>query len=106
MHRRADRATPRLSSLDSLEDIAVENGGIRQLLNEQWRKVYQANSSRGVFTHDEMHAASEGSVMRNHPVSRVRTLSARWHESRWEQPGRFGASMADGHLRGPVPTRG
>ncbi len=46
-----------LYSLDDLEDIAAEKGGIRQLLDEKWRKVYQANAPRGVFTTREMRAA-------------------------------------------------
>jgi hypothetical protein len=44
-------------SLDDLEEIAAEKGGIRTLLDEKWRKVYQANSPRGLFTQLEMHAA-------------------------------------------------
>jgi hypothetical protein len=46
-----------LYSLDDLEDIAAAKGGIRQLLDEKWRKVYQANAPRGVFTPSEMRAA-------------------------------------------------
>ncbi len=46
-----------LYSLDDLEDIAREKGGIRQLLDEKWRKVYQANTPRGLFTTAEMRAA-------------------------------------------------
>jgi hypothetical protein len=46
-----------LYSLDDLEEIAVEKGGIHQLLDEKWRKVYQANSPRGLFTQTEMRAA-------------------------------------------------
>ena len=34
-----------LYSLDDLEDIAAEKGGIRQLLDEKWRKVYQGERS-------------------------------------------------------------
>jgi hypothetical protein len=44
-------------SLDDLEDIAAQKGGIRMLLDEKWRKVYKANSPRGLFTPGEMHAA-------------------------------------------------
>src|SRR5215472_4222592 len=36
-----------LYSLDDLEDIAREKGGIRQLLDEKWRKVYQAMHRAG-----------------------------------------------------------
>ncbi len=43
-----------LYSLDDLEDIAREKGGIRLLLDEKWRKVYQANAPRGLFTRGEM----------------------------------------------------
>jgi hypothetical protein len=39
-----------LYSLDDLEDIATAKGGIRQLLDEKWRKVYNANAPRGLFT--------------------------------------------------------
>ena len=43
-----------LYSLDELEDIAAEKGGFAQLLDEKWRKVYQANAPRGLFTKGEM----------------------------------------------------
>jgi hypothetical protein len=46
-----------LYSLDELEAIAAEKGGIRVLLDEKWRKVYQANAPRGVFTRGEMQVA-------------------------------------------------
>jgi hypothetical protein len=46
-----------LYSLDDLEEIAAVKGGIHQLLDEKWRKVYQANAPRGLFTKDEMQAA-------------------------------------------------
>jgi hypothetical protein len=46
-----------LYSLDDLEDIAAEKGGIRQLLDEKWRKVYQANAPHGLFSKREMRAA-------------------------------------------------
>lgn len=39
-----------LYSLDDLEEIAAEKGGIRVLLDEKWRKVYKASSPRGLFT--------------------------------------------------------
>jgi hypothetical protein len=45
-----------LYSLDDLEEIAAEKGGIRQLLDEKWRKVYQAKAPRGLFTRREMRA--------------------------------------------------
>src|SRR5215470_3490486 len=46
-----------LYSLDDLEEIAAEKGGIRQLLDKKWCKIYQANTPRGVFTRNEMRAA-------------------------------------------------
>ncbi len=46
-----------LCSLDDLEDIAREKGGVRQLLEEKWREVYQANSPHGLFTTSELRAA-------------------------------------------------
>jgi hypothetical protein len=46
-----------LYSLDDLEDIAAEKGGIRQLLDEKWRKVYKANAPRGVFSPTELRVA-------------------------------------------------
>jgi hypothetical protein len=46
-----------LYSLDDLEEIAATKGGIRQLLDEKWRKVYRANAPRALFTQHEMRAA-------------------------------------------------
>jgi len=46
-----------LYSLDDLEDIAAEKEGVRQLLDEKWRKVYRANAPRGLFRREEMQAA-------------------------------------------------
>jgi hypothetical protein len=46
-----------LCSLDVLEEIAVEKGGIRHLPGEKWRRVYQANAPRGLFTRSEVSAA-------------------------------------------------
>ncbi len=43
--------------LGNLEKIAADKGGIRQLLDEKWRKVYRANAPRGLFTRGEMRAA-------------------------------------------------
>ncbi len=43
-----------LYSLDDLEEIAAEKGGIRLLLDEKWRKVYRAGLPRGLFTRGEM----------------------------------------------------
>jgi hypothetical protein len=37
-----------LYSLDDLEAIARDKGGIRALLDEKWRKVYKANAPRGL----------------------------------------------------------
>lgn len=39
-----------LYSLDELEAIAQEKGGIRTLLDEKWRKVYKASAPRGMFS--------------------------------------------------------
>ncbi|HEV8190198.1 MAG TPA: hypothetical protein VGP82_01750 [Ktedonobacterales bacterium] len=46
-----------LYSLDDLEEIAAKRGGVQQLRDEKWRKVYRANTPRGLFTRDEMWAA-------------------------------------------------
>ena len=43
--------------LDNLGEFAAEQGGIRQLLDELWRKVYKANSPRGLFRSTELKAA-------------------------------------------------
>jgi hypothetical protein len=47
-----------LYSLDDLEELAALKGGIRQLLDEKWRKVYKANAPRGMFSPSEMHHAA------------------------------------------------
>jgi hypothetical protein len=44
--------------VDDLEEIAAKKGGIRQLLDEKWRKVYQANAPRGVFAKGEWSRAA------------------------------------------------
>ena len=46
-----------LYSLDDLEDIVAVKGGIRQLLDKKWRKVYQADSPRGLLALRVMRAA-------------------------------------------------
>jgi hypothetical protein len=46
-----------LYSLDELEEVAAEKGGIARLLDEKWRHVYQANNPRGLFTKGELRAA-------------------------------------------------
>jgi hypothetical protein len=51
-----------LYSLDELETIAAEKGGIRTLLDENWRKVYQTNAPRGLFTQGEC-APREGGII-------------------------------------------
>ena len=43
-----------LYSLDDLEDIAAEKGGIRLLVDEKWRKVYQANAPRSLYAPSEL----------------------------------------------------
>jgi hypothetical protein len=47
-----------LYSLDDLEGMAAERGGIRQLLDEKWHKVYQVNAPRGLFTNGVMRKAA------------------------------------------------
>jgi len=46
-----------LYSLNDLEEIASEKGGIPQRLDEQWRKVYKASATRGLFKQDELRVA-------------------------------------------------
>ncbi|HEV8194208.1 MAG TPA: hypothetical protein VGP82_22390 [Ktedonobacterales bacterium] len=46
-----------LYSLDDLEEIVAEKGGIRHLRDEKWCKVYQANAPRELFATAEMRAA-------------------------------------------------
>jgi hypothetical protein len=43
-----------LFSLDELEAITDEKGGILALLDAKWRKVYKTASPRGLFTKAEM----------------------------------------------------
>jgi hypothetical protein len=60
LHREADVANVSdllVYSLEELETIAEQKGGIRLLLDEKWAKVYKANSPRNVFTCREMRAA-------------------------------------------------
>jgi hypothetical protein len=45
-------------SLDELEAIAAEKGSIRQLLDEQWRKVYKASAPRGMFSEPHQRRAA------------------------------------------------
>jgi hypothetical protein len=47
-----------LYSLDDLEEIAVEKGGIRHLLDEKWRKVYKAGAPRNLFSAAEKRASA------------------------------------------------
>ena len=46
-----------LYSLDDLEVIAAQKGGVRQLLDEKWCKVYKARAPRALFTRAEGRAA-------------------------------------------------
>ena len=46
-----------LYSLDDLEDMAREKGGIRQWLDKKCRQVYNANAPHGLFTTGETRAA-------------------------------------------------
>jgi hypothetical protein len=42
-------------SLDELEAIADAKGGVRQLFDEKWRKIYKAASPHGMFASSEAH---------------------------------------------------
>jgi len=44
-------------SLDELEALADEKGGILALLDEEWRKVYKTSALRGSFSTHEVRAA-------------------------------------------------
>ena len=46
-----------LYSLDELEAIADEKGGVMTLLDAKWRRVYKTASPRGLFTKGEMRVA-------------------------------------------------
>jgi len=46
-----------LYSLDELEAIADEKGGILPLLDAKWQQLYKAASPRGLFTRGEVHVA-------------------------------------------------
>jgi hypothetical protein len=56
VHLRVQREAD-VSNLGDLEELAAAKGGIRQLLDEKWRKVYRANAARGLFTMDKMRAS-------------------------------------------------
>jgi hypothetical protein len=61
LHREADVANVSdllVYSLEELETIAEQKGGIRLLLDEKWVKVYQARSPRGLFRSAQMRAAA------------------------------------------------
>jgi hypothetical protein len=61
LHREADVSTVGdllVYSLEELEAVAKAKGGIRQLLDEKWAKVYKASSPRGAFTRSEMRSAA------------------------------------------------
>ncbi len=45
-----------LNSLDELKEIAAERGGVRQLLDKKWHKVYSVADLRGLFISSERHA--------------------------------------------------
>jgi hypothetical protein len=61
LHREADASSVSdllVYSLEELEAVAEAKGGIRQLLDEKWAKVYKASSPRALFTRGELrHAA-------------------------------------------------
>lgn len=44
-------------SLEELEAVADQKGGIRRLPDEKWTKVYKASAPRGMFSYSEMRAA-------------------------------------------------
>jgi len=46
-----------LYSLDELEAIADEKGGVCALLDAKWQQVYKTASPRGLFTTGEMRVA-------------------------------------------------
>jgi hypothetical protein len=60
LHREADVSSVSdllVYSLDELEAVAEQKGGIRRLLDEKWAKVYIAGSPRCLFTRAERRAA-------------------------------------------------
>jgi hypothetical protein len=61
LHREADISTVSdllAYNLEELEAVAEAKGGIRQLLDEKWTKVYKANDQRDLFIRGELHRAA------------------------------------------------
>jgi hypothetical protein len=61
LHREADVANVSdllVYSLEELETIAEQQGGIRRLLDEKWAKVYKAGSPCGLFARTVLRAAA------------------------------------------------
>jgi hypothetical protein len=61
LHREADVASVSdllVYSLEELEAVAAQKGGIRRLLEEKWEKVYKASSPRGLFSRAELRQAA------------------------------------------------
>jgi hypothetical protein len=61
LHREADVANVGdllVYSLEELEAVAEQKGGIRRLLDEKWTKVYKANSPRSLFATNERRRAA------------------------------------------------
>jgi len=56
MHLRV-QSEAEISNLGDLDDVAAEKGGIWRLLDEKWRKGYQANAPRGLFTKSKLRTA-------------------------------------------------
>jgi hypothetical protein len=73
LHREADVSTVSdllVYSLDELEAVASRRGGIRQLLDEKWARIYKAGSPRGLFARTELRAAAWSP---NDPLSHCET---------------------------------
>jgi hypothetical protein len=61
LHREADVSSVGdlfVYSLEELEALAQEKGGVRRLLEEKWAKVYKAGSPRALFRPSEMQEAA------------------------------------------------
>jgi hypothetical protein len=61
LHREADVSNVSdllIYSLEEMEAVAQQKGGIRRLLDEKWVKVYKASSPRGLFTRTDLRQAA------------------------------------------------
>lgn len=63
-HLRVQREAERIAWAISCSTASMNSkrlpprgGGVRQLLDEKWRKVYKANAPHGMFSPSEMHHA-------------------------------------------------